>query len=672
MKITLCACLFASIIIFDANRVLAQDQKPPRELTDASLEDLKNVEVKSVYSASKFLQKVTDAPSSVSVVTANEIKKYGYRTLADILRSVHGFYVTYDRNYSYIGVRGFARPGDYNTRVLLLIDGHRLNDNIYDLALLGTELPIDMDLIDRIEIIRGPSSSLYGTSAFFAVINIIIKKGEDVRRAEFSIEGASFRTYKGRFSYGHKFGNDLDMLISGSYYDSHGPRRLYIKEFNDPSTNHGIAENVDDDRANKFYGGLTYHDFGLRGVYGSREKGIPTGAFNTFFNDSRTRTIDRRGYIDFQYQRFFSNQLELLARASFDSYHYDGAYVNDRSDSSIPQLTINKDFSRGESWSGELQLTKVLLLNHKATIGGEYRDNLRQNQANYDLAPHFQYIDDRRRSRNSAFYLQDQYAIRENVTLNAGVRLDKNSRFGTTIKPRLGLIYHPTQKTSLKFLYGEAYRAPNSYELYYYGSESNKANLNLKPENIKTGELVMEQYLGDHVRLSASTYIYRINGLISQQTDPNDGLITFNNAEKIESKGFEVDIETKLANGLEGRIGYTLQDTRNQQIQQSLSNSPKHLGKFNLIVPLVKQKVFTSLELQYTSRRKTLAGGNTEAFCLSNFTFFGQKLAKGLDLTFSVYNLFDQKYGDPGAEEHRQDIIEQNGRNVRLKLTYRF
>jgi outer membrane receptor for ferrienterochelin and colicins len=672
MKITLCACLFASIIIFDANQVLAQDQKPPRELADASLEDLMNVEVKSVYSASKFLQKVTDAPSSVSVVTANEIKKYGYRTLADILRSVEGFYITYDRNYSYIGVRGFARPGDYNTRVLLLVNGHRLNDNIYDLALLGTELPIEIDLIDRIEIIRGPSSSLYGTSAFFAVINIIIKKGEDVRGVEFSIEGASFGTYKGRFSYGHKFRNDLDLLISGSYYDSRGPRRLYIKEFDDPATNHGVAENADDDHAQKIYGNLTYHGFGLRGVYGSREKGIPTASFNTAFNDSRTRTTDTRGYLGFQYQHFFSDQSELLARAAFDLYRYDGTFIFDYSDGGIPQLTSNIDVVRGESWSGELQFTKVLLFNHKATFGGEYRDNLRQNQRNYDLAPYFQYIDDRRKSRNSAFYLQDQYTIRENVTLNAGVRLDENSRFGATIKPRLGLIYHPAQKTSLKFLYGGAYRAPNSYELYYLGGEAYKANPNLKPENIKTGELVIEQYIGDRLRLSASAYIYRINGLISQQTDPRDGLITFNNVDKVESKGFEAEIETKLASGVEGRIGYTLQHTQNQHTQQTLSNSPKHLGKFNLIVPLVKQKVFTSLELQYTSKRRTLAGANTEAFWLSNLTFFGQKLAKGLDLTFSVYNLFDQKYGDPGAEEHRQDIIEQNGRNVRLKLTYRF
>ena len=140
-----------------------------RDLTQLSLEELLDVRIPTVYAASKFEQKVTEAPASVSIITADQIRMYGYRTLADILRGVRGFYVTYDRNYSYLGIRGFSRPGDYNSRVLLLIDGHRVNENIFGSALIGTEGTLDVDLIERVEVIRGPSSSLYGTNAFLGV-----------------------------------------------------------------------------------------------------------------------------------------------------------------------------------------------------------------------------------------------------------------------------------------------------------------------------------------------------------------------------------------------------------------------------------------------------------------------------------------------------------------------
>jgi outer membrane receptor for ferrienterochelin and colicins len=90
------------------------------------------MEVVTVYGASKFEQKLTDAPAAVSIITSSDIKRYGYRTLADIMRSVRGFYTTYDRSYHYLGMRGFSRPGDLNTRFLLLVDGHRINDNVYN------------------------------------------------------------------------------------------------------------------------------------------------------------------------------------------------------------------------------------------------------------------------------------------------------------------------------------------------------------------------------------------------------------------------------------------------------------------------------------------------------------------------------------------------------------
>src|SRR6185436_5271896 len=191
--------------------------------------------------ASGFKQKVTEAPASITIITSDDIQKYGYRTLADILRNVPGFYVSNDRNYSYLGVRGYGLPGDYNSRITLLVDGHRLNDNIFDAALLGHEFPIDVDLIDRVEVIRGPNSSLYVASALLGVINVVTKRAQGAPGLSASAELASYGTFKSRFSYGHRFSNGLQMLLSGSYYNSHGQDTLYFPEFNSPATNNGIA-----------------------------------------------------------------------------------------------------------------------------------------------------------------------------------------------------------------------------------------------------------------------------------------------------------------------------------------------------------------------------------------------------------------------------------------------
>ena len=184
------------------------------DLSQATLEELMNIKV---YSASKYLQSTDSAPSLVTVVTADQIQKYGYRTLADMLRGVGGFYVTYDRHDSAVGMRGFGPLDDSNARVLVLLDGHRLNDPIHNGTNIGTDFLLDVDLIDRVEVIRGPSSSLYGTNAFLGVINIITRRGAQLGGVELSGEAGSFNSYKGRMSYGRQL-QRFELLLSASYY----------------------------------------------------------------------------------------------------------------------------------------------------------------------------------------------------------------------------------------------------------------------------------------------------------------------------------------------------------------------------------------------------------------------------------------------------------------------
>jgi len=621
-------------------------------------------EIPSVYGASKYEQKVTEAPSSISIVTAAEIKKYGYRTLADILRSIRGFFVTYDRNYSYVGVRGFNRPGDYNTRILLLIDGHRVNDNIYDQASIGTEFILDVDLIDRVEVIRGPSSSIYGSNAFFAVINVITKRGRDLKGREISGDGGSFETFKGRLSYGNKFRNGLEIISSGSIFHSEGHDHLYFKEFNNPSTNYGIAGDCDYDRFYSLFTTLSFHDFTIQGVYVDRKKGIPTASYGTDFNDPFNRTIDQRAYLDLKYEYLFENLLGVTARLYYDQYDYKGDYITGG--------VFNKDSAHGNWWGGELRFTKTLFKKHKVTLGAEYIDNFCQEQKNYDEAPYALYLDDKRKTQNRAFYIQDEFTILKNLILNAGVRYDHYETFGGATNPRLALIYNPFEKTTLKLLYGTAFRAPNFYELYYQDNYSIKSNPGLKPEKIGTYELIFEQYIGDHLRGTSSVFYYNIKDLITQTIDPADGFLVFQNMGRIKAMGLELELEGKWTNGLEGRISYTFQKTKDKSTDEILTNSPKHLAKFNLILPILKERIFVGVEEQFMSHRKTLVHNEADEYFITNLTLLSKKLIKGLEISASVYNLFDKKYGDPGSGEHVQDTIQQDGIHYRLKLTYSF
>lgn len=631
------------------------------ELTELSLEQLMDIQVATVFGASKYEQKVTEAPSSISIITADEIRKYGYRTLGDILRSQRSFYVTYDRNYSYIGIRGFGRAGDYNSRMLILIDGHKVNDNIYNSGFIGTDAMLDVDLIDYVEIIRGPSSSLYGTGAFFGVINIISRRGRDLAGVEVSAAAASFDTYTGRLSYGKAFQGGPEILLSGSAYDSKG-QDLFFQD-------KGWARDSDFDRSNNFFTKASFKDFTLTGAYVSRKKGLSTGSFDTVFNNPNTFTIDERGYIELKYEHSFPSLADISARVSYDTYKYDADYIYNWADpEDPPSLVANKDYAKGQWVSVGLQANKRFFEKHKVVLGLDYKYNFQQDQGNYDIEV---YLDDERSSTNWALYLQDEFRILSNLILNAGVRHDHYQIFGGTTNPRVGLIYSPFNKTTAKLLYGSAFRAPNVFELYYEdGGIKYKANPQLKPEKIKTYELVFEQYLGEHIRMTATAFYYRINDLISQQ--PEGELLIFRNVENIQATGGELEVEGKWNNGLSARISYSYQEAKDKREDRGLSNSPKHLAKLNLIFPLLKDRIFAGTELQYISSRATVDGGKVSDFIIANVTLFSEKLIKGLDASVSIYNLFDRKYRDPSGGEIVPSFVEQDGRSARFKLTYHF
>ncbi|MCB0267561.1 MAG: TonB-dependent receptor plug domain-containing protein [Calditrichaeota bacterium] len=220
-------CFLAAVCIFAAP-YYATAQLSEADTDKTSLELLLNTPVSA---AAKYEQSVSDAPASVTVITSVEINNYGFQTLQDVFQIIQGFYTSDDHNYTYLGVRGFSRPTDYNNRILLLVNGHALNENVYGSAAIGTELGgFNLASIDRIEIIRGPGSALYGTNAMFAIINIVTQKGKTIDGLEIRAEYGSHNFLVGSALFGKKYANGLDVTFSARWVDDNG-EDIYFAEF---------------------------------------------------------------------------------------------------------------------------------------------------------------------------------------------------------------------------------------------------------------------------------------------------------------------------------------------------------------------------------------------------------------------------------------------------------
>ena len=625
------------------------------------LEQLMKIEI--VVAGSKRAQQSRDVASFVSIVTAADIKLHGYRTLGAVLKTLPSFYLADDRNYTYLGVRGFERSGDYNSRILLLLNGLRTNDNVYDQAYLGQEFGVDLDMVDRIEVIRGPAAAIYGSSAFFAVINVVTKTGASIQGSEVAASAASYGTYAGRASYGKGFSNNFDLLVSASFSDSKG-QRLYYPEYDNPATNNGFAVSADDEAFRKLLATASKGNFSFQASNSSRTKGIPTGAFAVLFNDNRSRTVDKVSLASASYNRTFSTS-SLSTRIHGGRWTYTGDYAYD------PTFAPNHDDDVGEWWGVNVDATHTLS-RHFLTVGGEFLDNFRQDQINFDPEPYVLYTDVRANSKRWGVFAQDEIKLFEPLALYAGIRLDRYEGFGSATSPRLGLIYTPDAGTTVKLLAGRAFRAPNEFELHYE-SGLYKPNPGLNPERIETLELIAERLIGGGVQVSAATFRNRLSALINQRIDVTDNnRLVFENADAIESKGVELGLKVNRGHGPTGQITYALQKTEDRVTGIELTNSPRHMAKLELGTPLHVRNLTAGIDAQYVSGRRTILGSVAPGQVVTNVSLLAPLTFRRFDLSATVYNLFAVKYGIPGSSEHLQNVIQQDGRSFRVQTTLHY
>lgn len=643
--------------------------KDLEELKALSLESLTLLPVETVTGASRHKQKVSDAPANVTILTRDEVKLYGWRTLGDALRSVSGMVITDDRSYGFLGVRGFNRPGDFSGRALITINGHRLNDAMFDSTAVDNDFLLDIDDIERIEVIRGPGSTLYGNNAFFGIVNVVTRRGRDLQGGEISGSYGTFDSYSGRLTYGNRFTNGVELMLSGTLEGSEGNPRLHYPEFSE--INNGLAEHMDNTWSRHVFASVSWKDFSFEAGYVDRYKRVPTAEYTLpdaplVFNDPRFEMFDERVFGKLKFTHVFDDDWQFMARLYYDHYRYDGFYPYHYNPADpFDPVTINYDLNQSESLGAEVQLTRPFFDKHLLTFGAEARYDFLLTIENRDLEPLATYLDAHRDGYFAGVYLQDEFQLRPNLTLTAGGRYDHFKVGGDTINPRAAIVYHPWNPSTIKLLYGQAYRAPNAYE-NYYAWPTPPEDLDLEPETVRSYELIYEHQFNQVLRGSAAVFRNELHNLIS------DGVDGFENLESATAQGIETELHAKWKNGLQGRLSYTYSDARDDGSDDRLPNSPEHLGKINLSIPLWRQQIFLSTEIQLMSPRETLAGETLNGFWIANATLFSRELLPGLEASVSVYNLFDQHYSDPASRDFLQSSIPQNGRTLRLKLTWHF
>ena len=678
------AILAAALILVCGVRAptaIAQEGGPEPDMLDMSIEALLDLDVTT---ASKKKETLTTAPALSHIITREQILRYGYRNVGEALSSILGFYPTTDLAYDYTGVRGFGRSGDSNTRLLVLFDGQRVNDPLYGFGAVDEALSIDIDGVERIEVVKGPGSALWGSNALLAVVNIIPQTGGDIDGTELGIEYGTHDRVRGYVKTGRKFDNGLEIAALFSAFDFDGDSGIDIPGIG-PAGAAANAGDHDHEGAKRGYLTASYQGFTFNAFAGSRERDDPTGANFVIFNSpfEGTEYEDDRLYTQLSYERELLSEWNgrLFARIYHSVYNHYANYEFD-SRALFPDLDpyANADSGKTRWWGSEFRFSFKPHDRVELVGGLEYHDIYKADFKNVD--PFLLHLDEDLDWWIVAGYAQAEFEIFEFLRLVLGGRVDDYSDLKAEWSPRVAVVATPFEGTVLKALYGRAFRAPNAYERVYdnggllgrvvgcrrgCGAErlSILGNLDLEPETITTWEAIWDQALFGNTRMVVSLYQYEIDDIIAPIRIESG--LQYQNLGEVRSRGVEVMVETRLKNGIWGHVGFSALRAENRETGRRIENSPKYLGNLGVSVPLFSDHLFASSELQVVSGRKTLAGDELSTSYNTNLVLI-YKPFKWVDATLGIYNIFDENQGVPSALEHTNngtDYLPLRGRVFR-------
>ena len=491
------------------------------------MEEIRWLQAEAIVSiATKHGIPISKAPSMVTVITAEQIKQMGFRTLMDVLKIVPGFDISLEAN----GVKEIAARGildDISYKVKLLIDGHSVNTpwnggamwSFYDLVVGNAK---------KIEIIRGPGSALYGQNAFLAVINVVTKDSEDIDGVQLTAAGGSFDTQNYNILLGKELG---DLKISGflDYLKTEGHSETVEQDILFPapfSKSPGRTQNEREKTDLNLK--LSYKDLEFMSKYMKKRREGYIGV--DFALNDETDIRDTYIFSELTYQLALSDKIKMIPKVYYDQYNSDSIFESRPDGFAVtvnhpvfgPVPIVYPDGIQGKfrfkqrTICFENQMNYDVFEGNRLTLGLQYewihQGDIKLQGSSINprtLAPlpsrqdfTGTFLPARRATRHIyAFYLQDEWSITDHIDLTVGVRHDRFTRFEGTTNPRLGLVWRFKENAHLKLLFATAFRAPSFQEMFI-NTPVRKGNSGLDPEKINTFEAGLAIILPETLRVT--------------------------------------------------------------------------------------------------------------------------------------------------------------------------
>ncbi|MEW6431435.1 MAG: TonB-dependent receptor [Myxococcota bacterium] len=618
-----------------------------------------------VGAASKQALSVDQAPASVTVITREELLGFGYQTVAEALRAVRGMFLTDDRIYTYVGLRGFSPPGDLNTRLLMLWDGHPMNDVWAGQGFLARDFEVDLSDVDRIEVVRGPASILYGTGAFFGVVNVVPRKRLEKHRHVEGVAGAGDQNGgKVRATAGlGPEGRSVKLSAAGLMANGAALTDLGAA---------GVVQGLDGERSlgASIVGQLG--GFTLLGKINQRRKQVPTAPFGAAVGVAGTEYTDARGFAELRYEKHFS-RVSLNARASYDGSRYRGWYAKLDED----RQKFRETDSGGADWfGGEVRAGVTLFEGNRLTASIEGNVQLVQQQGvGLPLESYTRVL--------LSGTLLDEWQIAGRVFVQAGLRIDKYFDLSSVaLSPRGAVVAKLYDGGVSKLVVGQAFRAPTIYELQFSDNNATqrKPDQPQQPELITTFEAEHHHDITPELRATVGGYYNLIDRLIVLEEDAVDPPRCGTAGEPVQCVAYGNTTGRLTAGGAEAELRwqpgrFTLVNATYSFVILSGDGSadaayPQHMASLKALVPLKEGYVRLSGQVTYQSARQAKDGSRIGEALLLNLGLQGEY---GPVRYFAgVRNLLDQVYVLPVSTEAGFGKVQQYGRTLYIELAAGF